>query len=159
VALTRDPPSPFVMQRPPDRSSRLFPSRAWAALAGIGAVVGGVALGAYLIGGPAGEARTMAFATVALSELALVYAVRSPIRAAVQAARNRRLDGAVLLSACLVAGAVYVPALHGPLGTVSLGGPQMGIVVGLALVPFVVVELGKALLRRQGWAIDPEHPE
>jgi Ca2+-transporting ATPase len=159
VALTRDPPSPFVMQRPPDRSNHLFPPLAWAALAGIGAVVGAAALGAYLLGGPADEARTMAFATVALSELALVYSVRSPIRAAVQARRNRYLDGAALLSAGLVALAVYLPALHGPLGTVSLHAGALGLTAALALAPFVAVELGKAFLRRRGWSIDPEHPE
>jgi Ca2+-transporting ATPase len=159
VALARDPPSSFVMRRPPDRSERLFPPLAWAALAGIGAVVGVAALGAYLLGGPPTEARTMAFATVALAELALVYSVRSPIRAALQAPRNRYLNGAVLLSAALVAIAVYVPALHAPLGTTSLHASELGTVAGLALGPFVVVELGKALLRRRGWALDPWHPE
>jgi Ca2+-transporting ATPase len=159
VALTRDPPSPFVMRRPPDRSRHLFPPLAWASLAGIGGLVGGAALCAYLIGGPAEEARTMAFATVALSELALVYSVRSPIRAAVQAPRNRYLDAAVLLSAGFVAGAVYLPALHSPLGTVSLHESAVATTVALALVPFAAVELGKALLRSRGWAIDREHPE
>jgi Ca2+-transporting ATPase len=158
VALTRDPPSPFVMRRPPDRSSRLFPPLAWLALVAIGLLVGGAALGAYLLG-DGGEARTMAFATVALAELALVYSVRSPIRAAVDAPRNRYLAGSVLLSAALVAAAVYAPALHGPLGTVSLAAPQLGIAAALALVPFVAVELGKALLRRTRRTIDPEHPE
>jgi Ca2+-transporting ATPase len=161
VALTRDPPAAGTMERPPDRSSRLFPPLAWAALAAIGAIVGAVALGAFLLGRPDGaaEARTMAFATVALAELALVYAVRSPIKAAVRAPRNRYLAGSVLLSAALVAVAVYVPALHDPLGTVSLDARELGLTIALAVVPFVLVELGKALLRRQGWAIDPEHPE
>ncbi|HEU5363241.1 MAG TPA: cation-transporting P-type ATPase [Gaiellaceae bacterium] len=159
VALTRDPPSAFVMRRPPDRSRHLFPPLAWASLAGIGALVGAAALCAYLLGGSANEARTMAFATVALSELALVYSVRSPIRAAVHARRNRHLDAAVLLSVLLVVAAVYVPVLHSPLGTVSLHAPALAITVALALVPFTAVELGKALLRRRGWAIDPEHPE
>jgi Ca2+-transporting ATPase len=147
------------MQRPPDRSVRLFPPLAWAALAGIGAIVGAAALGAYLLGDRPEEARTMAFATVALSELALVYSVRSPIRAAVRARRNRYLDGAVLLSALLVALMVYVPALHSPLATVSLGTADLGLTVALALLPFVAVELGKAVLRRRRWSIDPEHPE
>jgi Ca2+-transporting ATPase len=159
LALARDPPSTVVMQRPPDRSVRLFPPLAWAALAGIGAIVGAAALGAYLLGDRPEEARTMAFATVALSELALVYSVRSPIRAAVRARRNRYLDGAVLLSALLVALMVYVPALHSPLATVSLGTADLGLTVALALLPFVAVELGKAVLRRRGWSIDPEHPE
>lgn len=89
----------------------------------------------------------------------LVYSVRSPIRSPLQAPGNRFLDAAVLLSACLVAAAVYVPALHGPLGTVSLRARTIGATVGLALAPFAAVEIGKAVLRRRGWAIDPEHSE
>jgi Ca2+-transporting ATPase len=161
IALTRDPPSPFVMRRPPDRSSRLFPPLAWAALAGIGVLVGAAAIGAYLLGRPDGhaEATTMAFATVALAELALVYSVRSPIRAAVQAPRNGYLAGSVLLSAGLVVAAVYLPPLHDPLGTVSLHAAELGVAAALALAPFAAVELAKALLRRTGRTIDPDHPE
>jgi Ca2+-transporting ATPase len=161
IALTRDPPSPFVMRRPPDRSSRLFPPLAWAALAGIGVLVGAAAIGAYLLGRPDGhaEATTMAFATVALAELALVYSVRSPIRAAVQAPRNGYLAGSVLLSAGIVGAAVYLPVLHDPLGTVSLHAAELGLTAALALAPFAAVELAKALLRRTGRTIDPGHPE
>ena len=161
IALTRDPPSPFVMRRPPDRASRLFPPLAWAALAGIGVLVGAAAIGAYLLGRPDGhaEATTMAFATVALAELALVYSVRSPIRAAAQAPRNAYLAGGVLLSAGLVGAAVYLPVLHDPLGTVSLHAAELGLAAALALAPFAAVELAKALLRRTGRTIDPDHPE
>ena len=43
--------------------------------------------------------------------------------------------------------AVYVPALHGPFGTASLGPAEAAVVLLLALVPAAVAEAGKALLR------------
>jgi Ca2+-transporting ATPase len=157
VALTRDPPATQVMQRPPERGNRLFPPRAWAALALIGALVGLAALAAFLVGreqGP-GEAATMAFTTIALAELALVFAVRSPIRPAWKAPRNAYLLASVVLSAALVALAIYLPALHDPLGTVSLESWELASAAALALVPFVCVEAGKAIFRWAGWTLGP----
>ena len=51
----------------------------------------------------------MAFATVAFAELALVFSLRSPVRAAWEAPRNLYLVGSVVLSAAIVVVAVYVP--------------------------------------------------
>ena len=105
IALTRDPAAPDTMRRPPERGDRLFPPRAWGALAAVGVLVALAALAAFLVGRSAGddEARTMAFATVAFAELALVFSLRSPIRAAWEAPRNMYLVGSVVLSAALVA--------------------------------------------------------
>ena len=157
VALTRDPPSPLTMQRPPERGTRLFPPRAWGALALIGALVGLAALAAFLLGrsGDQGEATTMAFVTVALAELALVFSVRSPIRPAWEAPRNLYLVASVVLSAALVGLALYVPALNEPLGTVPLAASELGLAAVLAVVPFLCVETGKAIFRRAGWTLGP----
>ena len=157
VALTRDPPAPLSMQRPPERGNRLFPPRAWAALALIGTLVGLAALAAFLVGREqgGGEATTMAFTTIALAELALVFAVRSPIRPAWKAPRNPYLVASVLLSAALVGVAVYLPVLNEPLGTVPLDSSELGLAALLALVPFVCVEAGKAFFRRAGWTLGP----
>jgi calcium-translocating P-type ATPase len=155
VALARDPASPATMRRPPERGSRLFPPRAWAALCGIGAVIGLVAWTAFIVGDGTEEERTMAFATVALAELALVFSVRSPIRPAWHAPRNPYLVGSVVLSTAVVAACVYGSALNDLLATVPLGGPELGVVVLLALVPFATVEAGKAVLRRAGRRLAP----
>ncbi|HEX2495696.1 MAG TPA: cation-transporting P-type ATPase [Gaiellaceae bacterium] len=156
IALTRDAAAADTMQRPPERGDRLFPPRAWGALAVIGVLVGFAALIAFLLGRIDGgdEARTMAFATVAFAELALVFSLRSPIRAAWQASRNLYLVGSVVLSAAIVLVTLYVPALNEPLGTVPLGPAELGIVAVLALAPFACVEIGKALLRRSGWTLE-----
>lgn len=96
----------------------------------------------------------MAFATIAFAELALVFSLRSPVRAAWEASRNLYLVGSVVLSAALVLVAVYLPALNEPLGTVPLGVPELGLVTVLALVPFLCVEAGKMLFRRVGWTLE-----
>jgi P-type Ca2+ transporter type 2C len=156
VALTNDPPAPGVMRRAPERGDRLFTTRAWGALAAIGVLVGLAALGAFLVGRSDGgdASQTMAFATVALAELALVFSIRSPTRPAWEAPRNPYLVGSVILSAALVLVAVYLPALNEPLGTVPLSLSELGLAVALALLPFLCVEAGKSLFRRVGWTLE-----
>jgi len=158
VALTRDQAAPDTMRRAPERGDRLFPSRAWGALATIGILVGLAALAAFLVGrsDSGDEARTMAFTTVAFAELVLVFSLRSPIRAAWEAPRNLYLVGSVVLSAAVVLVAVYLPALNEPLGTVPLGVSELVLVAVLALLPFLGVEAGKTLFRRAGWTLEGE---
>ena len=156
IALTRDPAAPQTMLRGPERGDRLFPPRAWGALATIGVLVGAAGFAAFLVGraGEGDAAQTMAFTTVALAELALVFAVRSPIDSAWSAPRNRYLLGSVVLSVAIVFGAVYLPFLHDPLGTVALRSDEVAVTALLALVPFVCVETGKAFVRRAGWRLE-----
>jgi Ca2+-transporting ATPase len=147
IALARDPVSPETMRRPPERGTRLFPRLGWAALGFIGILVGTAALLAYVVG--SGEAaQTRAFATVAVAELALVFAMRSPTESAWRAPWNPYLAGSVMASLALVALAVFLPALQKPLDTVGLSGADVGVVLALALAPFFVVEAGKLLARR-----------
>jgi P-type Ca2+ transporter type 2C len=155
IALARDPASPQTMRRGPERGDRLFAPQAWGALALIGALVGGSALVAFLIGrgGDGDAAQTMAFTTVALAELVLVFAVRSPFHPAWNAPRNPYLLGSVVLSFVLVLAIVYLPALNEALDTVPLGAGELGVTALLALVPFLCVEAGKALVRRAGWRL------
>jgi Ca2+-transporting ATPase len=151
VALARDPSSPETMRRRRRPSGKIFSSRLWAALGGAGVVIGLSALAAYLIGRElgGGVAQTMAFATVALAELAFVYSCRSPLGAAWRGARNRYLASGVALSTVLLALALYIPALREPFGTVPLGIVDLGVVLGLALVPFLLVEAAKGVVRRR----------
>ena len=86
----------------------------------------------------------MAFATLALAELGLVYGMRSTTAAAWQAPRNCWLDASVLASAAVVAVAVYLPGVRSAFAAVPLGPAAGAIVLALALVPLVAVELYKA---------------
>jgi Ca2+-transporting ATPase len=151
IALTRDPPAADAMSRGPERGDRLFPLAGWGALTAIGAVVGLAALGAYVFGGSEGaEAKTMAFATIALSELALVFSVRSPTQQAWRGPRNRYLAASVALSALLVLLVIYVPALQAPVGTAVLEPGDAAVVGLMAMLPFAAVEACKPLARRLG---------
>jgi Ca2+-transporting ATPase len=149
VALARDPASPETMRRPPERGVRLFPPLGWAALGLIGTLVGLAALTAFLVGDEGG-AQTRAFATIAVAELALVFATRSPLEPAWRAPWNPYLAAGVAVSLVVVGAVVFLPALHEPLGTVSLGHSDIGVVLALAIAPFVLVEVSKALARRLG---------
>jgi len=91
----------------------------------------------------------MAFATLALAELALVYGMRSPTAAAWEGPRNRWLDLSVAASIGLVAGIVLLPQAHEPFATVSLEVWQALLIVPFALVPLVGLELLKATRRRR----------
>jgi len=89
----------------------------------------------------------MPFATVALAELVLVFSCRSPREAAWRMPRNPYLLACVALSAAVVAIAVYLPALHGPLGTASLDAGDAALVLALAFVPTAAAEAGKGVVR------------
>jgi Ca2+-transporting ATPase len=112
-------------------------------------LVGLAGLGAYLAGREldGDPAQTMAFATIALAELAFVFSIRSGQEPAWREPRNRYLNGGVVLSALLVGLVVYVPVLHEPFGTETLEPPALAIVLMLALVPFVLIEVAKAAKR------------
>jgi Ca2+-transporting ATPase len=148
VALSRDPVSDTAMERGPHSRRRLFGRMDWLTLAGLGALVGGAALVAFLIGRGGGHGQTMAFATVALAELVLVFSCRSPRDAAWRLPRNGYLLASVAASVAVVALAVYLPVLQQPLGTTSLELGEAALVLALALVPAAFAEAGKAVLRR-----------
>jgi P-type Ca2+ transporter type 2C len=151
LALARDPRSPGTMTSPPRRGTRLFDRPMWLALGLIGVLVGGATLAAFAAGRAfgGGAAQTMAFAALALSELALVFTIRSPHLHAWQLPLNRWLLWSAAGSAALVAAVIYLPLAHGPFATVSLSGPEASVTVVLAFVPLMLLELCKGLLARR----------
>ena len=148
LALARDPASELTMATPPRRGDHLFDRRLWTALAVIGSLVGAAATAAYLAGLGFGgnSAQTMAFATLALSELLIVFSIRSPTIAAWKLPRNTWLGASVVASAVFLAAAIYLPPAHEPFATVSLGLWPALASLGLATAPAALVELVK--LRR-----------
>ena len=151
LALARDPAGKETMSTPPRVGSALFDGRTWRMLLAVGALVGCTTFAAFAIGRAlgGGVAQTMAFATLALAELALVYGMRSPTAAAWEGPRNRWLDLSVAASIGLVAGIVLLPQAHEPFATVSLEVWQALLIVPFALVPLVGLELLKATRRRR----------
>jgi Ca2+-transporting ATPase len=150
VALARDPAGPETMTTPPRRGTRLFDRVTWVLLGCVGLLVGGATLAAFAAGTALGGdvAQTMAFATLALSELALVFTLRSPAEQAWRLPVNHALVWSALGSALLVIGAVYTPQAQPALATTALP-PLAALLCGvLALVPFAAVETAKALRGR-----------
>ena len=89
----------------------------------------------------------MAFATLALSELALVYGMRSYSTPAWRLPRNRWLDASVVVSVVAVVGVVFLPVAHAAFATTTLDARAVAIVIALALLPLVGIELLKLLFR------------
>ena len=157
LALARDPASPETMTTPPRTGRELFNTRTWHALLWIGILVGAATFAAFSIGRALGGdiAETMAFATLALSELALVYGMRSYSTAAWRMPSNRWLNLSVLASAALIAAVVFLPAANTPFATEPLSAVAVAVVVVLSLIPLTAVELLKAYQRRDQPASDP----
>jgi P-type Ca2+ transporter type 2C len=149
VALARDPASAQTMTSPPRRGTQLFDRSTWLALGAIGVFVGAATFAALVAGRAFGgdTAQTMAFATLALSELALVFAIRASDAHAWQLPRNSWLFWSVAGSAAAIAAVVYLPLAHEPFATVSLGPAEALVVLALAITPLLAVETGKALVR------------
>ena len=145
IALARDPASADTML--PRRQARavLFSSRFWIGLIAIGMTVGLVALAAYLIGraDSSQTGQTMAFATVALAELALVFSFRSEHLPLWRSPANPLLVLGCMTSAVIVALLVFLPPAHDIVHTGSLSASQAVVVVTLALLPALIAELLK----------------
>jgi len=147
LALARDPATGDAMERPPRPRGSFLPGGVVLGLGVAGMLVGLVGLAAFLAGRAldAGSAQTMAFVTVALAELAFVFACRSESVHAWREPWNGALVGAVLVSAAFVAAVVYVPFLASPFATVPLAPAELALALVLALVPAAGVELAKTL--------------
>jgi len=156
LALARDPSTAGAMERRPRPRGSFLPGGVVLGLAVAGTLVGLAGLAAFLAGRALGEgsAQTMAFATVALAELAFVFACRSESVHAWREPWNGALVGAALVSAAFVAAVVYAPFLNAPFATVPLGPLELAVVLVLALVPAAGAELAKALHR-----LPPAAPE
>jgi P-type Ca2+ transporter type 2C len=145
LALARDPASALTMTTPPRRGEHLFDRRGWLALFVVGSFVGAAATAAYLAGRGFGSdsAQTMTFATLALSELLIVFSIRSPTLAAWRLPPNNWLRASVVASTLFLVTAVYLPPAHEPFATVSLGLWPAMTALALAAVPALLVELVK----------------
>jgi Ca2+-transporting ATPase len=150
IALSREPAGPAVM-RPRARARGVLLHRSsWVWLAAIGTAVGLAALGAFLVGRGRGDevGQTMAFATIALAELALVFGIRAGRAPVWRASFSPVLAGSVAASAAVLAVTLFVPALRGPFGTVALTAAELGVVAVLALAPLAAFEIAKRVAPR-----------
>jgi Ca2+-transporting ATPase len=151
VALAVDPPERDAMQRPPRPPAQgiIDPIRSRLIVGGL--ATGLAAFASFLIGQSESHVvgQTMAFATLVFAQLTHVFAVRGTdwfFRAGMNAA----LIGAVLLSGIVQVVILAVPAVAQRFDVVGLSPAQVAWALALASVPFVAVELFKAVMRKRG---------
>lgn len=155
LALGMEKGDPDIMERPPRPVREPIVNR----LMVTGIVVQTIAitavvLTAYYMGwiwdpSNLALARTMAFVTLSASELVRAYTARSERASLFRLGvfSNRVMQYAVLVSVVLLLSAVYVPFLQPVFDTVPLGAREWTLVLPLLLVPGVVAEITKAIVR------------
>ena len=157
-ALALEPSAPDVMKRPPrDPKESLLPLRFIGLIVWQGLLLSMVTLLAFGIGmqwyGNEGEglrrATTMAFMTLAISQVVHVFNARSQVRSAFtnRLFTNGWLWGAVGMCFVLQIAAVYVPILQRVLRTVPPTIAEWGVIAVCSLTPLAVVEIVKAIQR------------
>lgn len=97
-------------------------------------------------------AKTMAFATLALTELPIAYTCRSERYSlfALGVLSNKYMQWAVLSSLVILLSIIYVPFLDPVFDTAFLGLNEWLVILPLILMPPIVAEIYKAYLRRAG---------
>ncbi|MDD2497829.1 MAG: HAD-IC family P-type ATPase, partial [Desulfitobacteriaceae bacterium] len=161
LALGLEPAEKGVMNRPPrSHNEGVFAGGVGVSILYQGAIIGLVSLAAYWLalswGRSPEEAHTMAFLTMALSQLIHSFNARSfdvsLFRLGI--GTNRTLVYAFLLSIVLLSVIVFVPFLRGIFETALLQTGDWGVVLGLSLIPLIVVEISKTFKRNR---LDVKH--
>ena len=158
LALGMEPVEQGIMkQKPRDPRDSIFAHGFAASMVFYGVLVGAITLLAYVLGeyvlsDPAiadGTANTMAFATLVFCELTRAFAVRSERRSIFQIGllSNKTMNKAFAISLALQLGVLLIPALQPIFSITPLTALEWVVVVLLALVPLVISELVKLVLR------------
>ncbi len=153
LALGLEKGEPDIMDRPPRPVREAIINREMWYRIGIQTVaIGAVSLAAYFIGLRFFPefAKTMAFATIAFSQLLQAFAYRADRFPLLKIGifTNHAMLYAVATSALLLFAVIYVPVLQPIFDTVPLGATQWAIILPLLLVPALVAEMTKAFLSR-----------
>ena len=98
---------------------------------------------------PLGE--SMAFATLALSQLVHAYNIRSSHSLfRVGFHTNRYMLGAFLASCILMLAVLVLPFLQGVFEVIGMTGTQWGIVAILSIAPLIIMEIAKGIIKLLG---------
>lgn len=157
-ALALEPAAPDVMKRAPrDPKEPLLPPQFIILIAWQGLLITSVTLLAFKVGlqwhGDEGDglrrATTMAFMTLALSQVLHVFNARSQTNSMFNGRlfTNAWLWAAIAFCVALQVAAVYVPILQRVLRTVPPTLPEWGVIAVCSIFPIVVVEVVKIAQR------------
>lgn len=154
LALGLESPEKGVMQRRPRQPQEgIFAGGVGTAILIQGMVIGMVSLASYWLAlhwnRTIEEAHTMAFCTMAFSQLVHSFDVRSIKQSlfTMGITTNRALVGAFLISGSLQLVVIFVPFLRKVFKTALLGLSDWGVVLLLSLVPLVISEIAKIIRR------------
>lgn len=152
LALGLDPAEAGIMkQKPRDPRSGIFADGLGIKIGIGGLIIGGLSLTAYRIGltYDLKTAQTMTFAVLGLSQLVHSHNVRSEINSLFKTGifTNLYLVGATICSAALQLVVIFVPFLRDIFKVSLLTQEQWLMVLALALMPVVIVELKKWVMR------------
>ncbi|WP_151082231.1 cation-translocating P-type ATPase [Nocardioides cynanchi] len=136
VAFSGEPGSPDAMRAPPvPRDAPVLTRRHVVVLGTAAALLTATSLAVALVVG-GGQARTAAFVTLGLGQLGVALALRA---SRTGAKRSPGLVVSVAVSAVLMLCPLVVAPLQSLLGVSALSGAQLGLAVGAALVPGLLV--------------------
>ena len=163
LALAFDPANEDIMKRKPIKPSKgvFTKGMTWRVIYQ-GVMIGGLTLAAFMIGlattkAPIGDltldqskievGQTMAFVTLALSELTHVFNLRNNKKSVFKTKvfNNTKLIGAVAISAMLMFAILLIPGLREIFSIPVLPTENILELVGLVLAPVVIVEIFKLL--------------
>lgn len=157
LALGVEPSSKGIMDRPPRQLKEgIFSEGVGAKILWQGIMIGILSLTAYWLalrwGRTLEEARTMAFVTMAMSQLVHSFNVRSMKQSlfSIGLFSNRNLIYAFLASSVMLFTVIIIPPLRSAFQTAMLRPSDWAVVFGLSIVPLVLVETSKALGRVKG---------
>jgi Ca2+-transporting ATPase len=156
LALGLEKGDPDIMDRPPRPVGEPIINRPMIvgiivqAIAITTATLGAFLIGRYWFGGTEAHAQTMAFATLAISELLRAYTSRSERHPLISIGiwSNRFMQWAVLGSLAIILIIIYVPALDPIFDTAFLAGREWSVIVPLVFVPAIAAELTKWVWRK-----------
>jgi Ca2+-transporting ATPase len=153
LALGVEKGDPDIMDQPPRPVKEPIINREMVVGIAVQTVAISVAvLAAFAVGMETGEAhaRTMAFATLSISELLRAYTSRSERYSllAIGIFTNKWMQWAVLSSLVVLMGIIYLPFLEPIFGTTLLTMQDWLVMLPLILVPSVAAELNKWVLRK-----------
>jgi Ca2+-transporting ATPase len=141
-----------MQQRPRPKSEPIINRQMVIRIAVMTVALTAVVLAAYQIGLQTSIplAETMAFVTLALSELPIAYTTRSERYPLLKLGlfTNKWMQRAVALSVVLILAVIYLPFLQQAFDTVALSVNDWLIILPLIAIPATVAEVSKFFVRR-----------
>jgi P-type Ca2+ transporter type 2C len=153
LALSAEKEEKDVMNRPPRRTNEsLFSEGVGVHIVWVGILMAALTLGtqAWAIQNADTHWQTMVFTVLAFSQLGHVLAIRSDYQSIYKRGifSNKPLAGAVLLTAILQLGTIYLPFANPIFRTEPLTLNELLICIGISAVVFHAVELEKFIRKR-----------